>query len=301
MPGPKSSKAPAFNGETSELVDFLELFDAFATSCDLTEDEKCKYLVRYTDLRTKRFWVCLDGYESRDFDVFKRCILSHYPGAENGLHYSIRDLERIVVNTADSDISTEDQLQGYYQEFYPVAYWLVRNHKITPYERDRYFWKGLPFPTRRAIDQWLGGRDTDYNRNEATDFEKVLKAGRSMFSFEADVNDSRLHHDIMRESLSTNSSHWEEDTDDEDGRNNTPREIRIKGVDLTTQPSTSTLDEVEDLARKMHRLDIGDAAYSRYYTRLVYLAPAVAQPWPIPRTCRLSQVTSFPTPRITSL
>ncbi|KAG1843078.1 hypothetical protein C8R48DRAFT_780815 [Suillus tomentosus] len=39
------------------------------------------------------------------------------------------------------------------------------------------------------------------------------------------------------------------------------------------------MDEVEDLARKMHTLDIGDAAYSGCYTRLVCLAPAAAQAW----------------------
>jgi hypothetical protein len=307
MPGPNSSKAPAFSGEISDLVDYLDHFEYLATLCDLTEAEKCKWLVRYTDLRTKRFWICLSGYESRDFDAFKKSILSEYPMAENGLYYTVRDLGRIVSSTTDSDISTEDDLMEYYHEFISVAYWLVRNDKISCRERDRYFWKGLPLSTRCAIDQWLIGRDADYNRDEVPDFEKVLKAGRSMFSFEklsADLDDSiasRLY--IMRESLSTNSpaprntvSREHVVTDDKDERKDAPGEVRAGEV--ASQPSTSILDEVEDLARKMHNLDISDAAYSCCYTRLFCLAPAAAQAWAPPRTRQLAQSSSLPAPPV---
>jgi hypothetical protein len=74
MPGPGSSKAPSFNGETADLLEFLELFDDLATSSALTDEEKCKMVVRYADQDTKRFWVTLGGYASKDYAVLKNNI-----------------------------------------------------------------------------------------------------------------------------------------------------------------------------------------------------------------------------------
>ncbi|KAG2348489.1 hypothetical protein BDR05DRAFT_995869 [Suillus weaverae] len=89
MPGTNSSKAPSFNGETSELLEFFELFEDLADACALTPAEKCKMIVQYVDIQTKRFWVTLTGYESRDFSVFKDSILAQYSGAAKGQRYTI--------------------------------------------------------------------------------------------------------------------------------------------------------------------------------------------------------------------
>jgi hypothetical protein len=57
------------------------------------------------------------------------------------------------------------------------------------------------------------------------------------------------------------------------------------------------MDKVEDLARKMHRLDIGDIAYSGCYTHLVCLAPTAAQACVPPKTQQLAN----PSPSQTTL
>ncbi|KIK34346.1 hypothetical protein CY34DRAFT_26874 [Suillus luteus UH-Slu-Lm8-n1] len=145
MPGPGSSKAPSFSGETSELLEFLELFEDLASSCGLTDGDKCKMVVRYVNLETKRFWVTLTGYESKDYGIFKTNIIGQYPGAAKGARYTIRDLERII--------PTETELVQYYRQFRPIAVWLVANSKISERERDRYFWQGLPQSVRLAITQ----------------------------------------------------------------------------------------------------------------------------------------------------
>ncbi|KAG2054352.1 hypothetical protein BDR06DRAFT_982432 [Suillus hirtellus] len=146
MPGPGSSKAPSFSGEMSELLEFLELFKDLAASCGLTDVDKCKMI-------TKRFWVTLMGYESRDFGVFKTNIVGQYPGAAKGARYTIRDLERVILNTVESDVSTEMELVQYYRQFCPIAVWLVANSKISERKRDHYFWQGLPHSARLAIAQ----------------------------------------------------------------------------------------------------------------------------------------------------
>ncbi|KAG2065136.1 hypothetical protein BDR04DRAFT_978488, partial [Suillus decipiens] len=135
MPGPGSNKAPSFNGETSELLEFFEIFEDLASSCSLTDEQKCKIIVRYTDPLTKRFWVTLTGYESKDYTVFKKSILAKYPRANRGLQYTIQDLEHVVLNSANSEITTETELHQYYQQFHPIAVWLETNSKISARER----------------------------------------------------------------------------------------------------------------------------------------------------------------------
>ncbi|KAG2051663.1 hypothetical protein BDR06DRAFT_851857, partial [Suillus hirtellus] len=133
--GANSSKAPTFNGETSELLEFFELFEDLASACGLSDTKKCKTIIHYVDIQTKHFWVTLTGYESKDFTVFKASILLQYSGAAKGLRYSIHDLERIMINNVDNDISTETELLQYYRQFRPVAHWLVTNNKISAQER----------------------------------------------------------------------------------------------------------------------------------------------------------------------
>jgi hypothetical protein len=79
MPGPGSTKAPSFNGETSELLEFFEIFEDLALSYSLMDEQKCKMIVWYTDPLTKKFWVTLTGYESKDYGALKQSILAKYP------------------------------------------------------------------------------------------------------------------------------------------------------------------------------------------------------------------------------
>ncbi|OJA13438.1 hypothetical protein AZE42_02284 [Rhizopogon vesiculosus] len=314
MPGPNSSKAPLFNGETSELLEFFELFEDLASTYGLTSADKSKCLVRYVDLPTKRFWITLTGYESRDYGVFKQNILDQYPGASKGQHYTVRDLERIVVNQADSDIHTETELVHYYRQFRAIAVWLVMNEKISVCDRDKYFWQGLPARARRQILQRLELRDPNFNRNEPADFEKVLEAGRHVFSDEAfdaefndpitlrikSIRDRRIPTSATVNSRAHNRASY--DSDDEDELRDAPREVQTRTVRFGSPeppiPSIqkSTLDEVDTLARQMHGLDIADVTYSSCYTRLVCLAPAAAQAWAPPRTRQLSANVSPVTP-----
>ncbi|KAG2066409.1 hypothetical protein BDR04DRAFT_983558, partial [Suillus decipiens] len=135
MPGPNSSKAPLFNGEMSELLEFFEVFEDLASTYGLTSADKCKSLVRYVDRQTKHFWITLMGFKSCEYGTFKRSILGQYPGASKGQHYTIRELERIIVNQADSDINTEKELMHYYSQFRAIAVWLVSNNKISGQDR----------------------------------------------------------------------------------------------------------------------------------------------------------------------
>src|SRR6267154_723938 len=279
MPSPTSGKAPHFTGVKTELLDFLELFEDLASSNGLTDEEKCKNIVRYVNQCTKRFWVLLPGYISRDFADFKKSILAKYPGAEKGIHYTCRDLERLVANSADSGLSTETELMEYYYDFLPIATWLVDNKKISETQRDQYFWEGLPVSAQTTIDRRLELKLPDYSRDEPPAFEKVLEAGRFVFSdkaFHADnpltarLNAIRNEERSITNARAKRSSRVRDDSDDEDAQRtrDAPREVQTKRVAFTPPPAPAkaTTDEVEALARQMHGLDIGDVAYSGCYT-----------------------------------
>jgi len=271
MPGPGSSRAPSFNGETADLLvlEFLKLFDDLAPLCALTNAHKCKMVVHYVDQDTKSFWVTLGGYVSKDYPTLKTNILAQYPGASMGVWYMIHDIEHIVLNTANSDISTETELLQYYRQFCPVAVWLEANLKISAWERNRYFWQGLPQTVWCTINQCLKLKEANYTRNEATNFEKVLEAGHFIFSddaFDTDLNEpitSRLKSMLDTCGTRMKSTCW--DSEDEEEWKDAPWEVHTKWVTFTPPPpppAKTAMDEVKDLARKMHGLDIGDIAYS---------------------------------------
>jgi hypothetical protein len=85
MPLPGVSKVPSFDGEASELTEFLMLFEDLVKSHGLPGDERCKYLVHYVDSQTKRFWVMLPGFATGDYDRLKKNIIAEYPGVGKGI------------------------------------------------------------------------------------------------------------------------------------------------------------------------------------------------------------------------
>lgn len=243
-------------------------------------------MVRYVNLENKRFWVTLAGFESKDFGVFKTNIIRRYPKAAKCARYTIRDLERVILNTAESDVSTEtgSELVQCYRQFRPIAVWLVANSKTSERERDQYFWQGLPQSVRLAITRRLQHTETNYSRKEATNFEKVVEAGRFVLLDDAFDEPIAPHIKTIRVACvpKTRPSRQTWDSDEEDERKDVRREVETKRVVFTPSPPApikNTINEVEVLARKMHSLDIGDVAYSGCYTRLVCLAPAAAQAW----------------------
>ena len=119
-----------------------------------------------------------------------------------------------------------------------------------------------------------------------------------MTHFDADLNDpitARLR--TLREGQTGLDKHakaaqcptvqLDSDNDDEekDHKKNVPWDVHTKQVTFDPKVlSRSQYDEVEELARKMHSLNIADVSYSTFYTRLVCLAPTAAQAWAAPST-----------------
>ncbi|KAF8884180.1 hypothetical protein BD779DRAFT_1801800 [Infundibulicybe gibba] len=261
MPGMTSKEAPTFSGvETLELLEFFDYFEELADKFELTDSER---------------W-----FGAHDYKKFKASILDQYPGASKGIKYTVRDLGRLMKASRDDEITSETELLQYYRKFRPIAVWLVTNHKIGEGERDHYFWYGLHPSTRHQISRRLKLEDPEnYTRSEAADMDKVLAAGRFIFSDEA-LDEGPI-----------GNRDWDWD-DDEEWPEEEIAEWEVRTRKVALEGRKSTIDEVEELAKKLHGLQVHDVAYSGYYARLVYLAPAVAQHWTPPRSCQNTALTN---------
>jgi hypothetical protein len=119
-----------------------------------------------------------------------------------------------------------------------------------------------------------------------------LEAGHFIFSdhvFNADLNKPILSHlksiqDTCGPKSKAVCQNW--DSDKEDKQKDIWQEVQKKCIafnSLPIVPPKSAMDEIEDLTRKMHGLDIADVTYTGCYTHLTGLAPTAAQAWPTPR------------------
>jgi len=306
MPGAGSTKAPAFTGNSSDLLEFFEEFERLAHSCGISNQDKCWLVLRYVDTTTKRFWVTLPGYEAQDYNQFKEEIFKKYPGSEKGVRYTYRDLERVVIAAAELSISTEAELLQYYRQFSPIAIWLMKQGKLSGRERDMWFWEGLPVNARRAISRRLELQNPrTFSRSDPIDYDDVLEAGQFVFSdeaFDIDVyNPVSTRFKSLRPSAphtAKTSAHLPssrlrlapESDDEEDCRiPSALQDVRTKTVHVnSTNPISkpTQADELEELGRRMHSLSVEDSAYAGCYTRMVFLAPTIAQMYTPPARMR---------------
>lgn len=282
MPGASSSKAPSFNGNTTELLEFLEQFEDLALSCGLTSREKCRAIAQYIDITTKHFLTSLPGYTNEDYDTLKKQILEYYPGASKGVKYTFKDLERIVAKYAESEITTETTLLTYHHEFRPVVVWLENNDKISEQECNKWFWYGIPPHACRAIARRLEIQDpVKYSCTKPSQLDQVLAAGHIIFADNTfDIDDDDLIARRLNSICTPSSSKmrpYHEDSEDKDRPcySNAPREVTTRTVHLDHQPPS--LDKVKDLGRRMHGLKVTDAAYTGCYIRLATIAPSAIQ------------------------
>jgi len=294
MPGAGSKEAPSFSGHAGDLLDFFAQFEDLANSCGLTDREQCRAVLQYIDSTTKRLWVSLPEYDAADYDAFKVRVIDEYPGAEKGMQYTYHDLERIVLPHADLDISTKTELMEFSRQFRPVATWLVKNNKISERERDKLFWQGLPRRIRHDISLQLQLEDPKkFDHTEHPNFEKVIKAGRVVLAndrFDVDKNDPvtlRLH--SVRETAPLSNvkaapSRPSYDKDKYHYPSDARQEVHTKTVHF--DESKVLIDEVDELSRRISRLDIHDSAYAGCYAHLICLSTAAAEIWPLPAGAR---------------
>ena len=123
--------------------------------CNLTDEEKVKCIIKYTDSKMKSFWKSLRGFKEKDWGALKESILNAYPGMQKGEAHTHNELKTLMKHFSTKYISSETDLVKYYQLLRPVAQALVKNKRISKGEHNHLFWKGLPKAACKTIVQQL--------------------------------------------------------------------------------------------------------------------------------------------------
>ena len=99
MPLQGSSKAPKFEGDPTDLVQFLEDVEFLCEDAQLSSDKDyIKWVTRYASHDEVELWKTVAPQVKDDWGLFKKVVLSFYLGAEedNDHKYLCADLDHIV-------------------------------------------------------------------------------------------------------------------------------------------------------------------------------------------------------------
>ena len=277
--------------------------------CNLTDEEKVKCIIKYTDSKMKSFWKSLGGFKEKDWGALKEWILNAYPDAKKGEAHTHNKLKMLMKHFSTKYISSETDLVKYYQLFRPVAQALVKNKRISKGERDCLFWKGLPKAACKTIIQQLEVREgKEFSRENLPGMDKVFEAGREVYgedAFEVSNSESEEEqgqkekkmkklrgsrgkkHRSPSSSSSDNSGSDSSDSDDNSddessdddrkkkkGKGKKGPEIRTKKVVVKDEKQGGT-DNIKELMRKLHGMNVTDVNYTVCFTKLTMIAPSV--------------------------
>ncbi len=99
MPGPNEKSTPRFESSTDpeELERFfLRLEELFNKNAIVTDVEKKKYAVSYTDIKTEKQWKVLEHYVTGTFAEFKKDVLGSYDGTLAGNRDTMQEIKQLV-------------------------------------------------------------------------------------------------------------------------------------------------------------------------------------------------------------
>jgi len=131
MPYTGSKHALHFNPKhPRELLEFISDFEDAARACNVTDEEKVKCIIKYTNSKTKSFWKSLGGFKEKDWGALKESILNTYPGAKKGEAHTHNEQKMLMKRFSTKYISFETDLVKYYQLFHSVAQALVKHKSV---------------------------------------------------------------------------------------------------------------------------------------------------------------------------
>ncbi len=99
MPGPNEKSMPRFESSTDpeELERFFSrLEELFNKNAIVTDVEKKKYAVSYTDIKTEKQWKVLEHYVTGTFAEFKKDVLGSYDSTLAGNHDTMQEIKQLV-------------------------------------------------------------------------------------------------------------------------------------------------------------------------------------------------------------
>ena len=139
-----------------EVIEIFEDFEEEVKDEDLTDLEKVKGVLKDVDDRKVRsLWKSFDGYDERDYMMFKGSVLEYYLGMKKTTKYFLKQLEELSDRNQSQQITLR-QLTNFYSCFSLIVLWLEDEEIISTSETNEYFWYGLPKKIQKSITQELG-------------------------------------------------------------------------------------------------------------------------------------------------
>jgi len=294
MPTPKTRSAPKeFTGDPDDLQDFLADYEISATGAQLTDEQKCRFLLKYVDRQTKYLIEVLGGYKNNDWAALKKELLGFYGSRSTSRRYHLNDLRSVVKTYSKAPIRNESQLQAYIRDYCRIAMWLKEKGRITEEDYNRRFWFGFHPSTRDRLIVQIHSKSPTLKRDKPYTFSIVKEAAEFLFSDTAfDAESSESSASDSDEESSDDSEDEEEEKHQKKSKKKRDREkekekekkkkgrSKSKVPDLTSKKKKSSAlvdaNDVDDLIQRMSQLKIDDPSYAVVYMQFVTKYPAFA-------------------------
>jgi hypothetical protein len=300
MPKRGTKSAPeTFEGDYKELKTFLQEYDLMADKYNVPQDERCENVCRYMDRKQRELVEATPWFTKKDWAQLKLTLEFLYDVEKGERLYSEGDLASLVRRTHRSkSISSLHAWRKHARKFLRVAGFLENHQKITEAEQNKYFWRSLPKQTRVGIESAILHLDPTIDVSKPFSWTMMHKAAELLF------NPNRFYDDGLFESSDSDSedeepiSQSKNSDSDSDSEVERPRKKRkrtkakpqlpkrkkerrgreseLEPMDVDPPNDQSTYDSVEDLIRRMGKLDISDPDYTLLYYKAVRADPSVA-------------------------
>jgi len=300
MPKRGSKNAPeTFAGDYKELKTFLQEYDLMAGKYNVPEVERCENVCRYMERKQRELVEATSAFTEKDWAKLKATLELLYDVQKGERLYSEGDLAALVRRTHRREsFSSLHAWRKHARKFLRVAGFLENHKKITGSEVNKYFWRSLPNQTRVGIETAILHLDPTIDVSKPFSWDMMNKAAELLF------NPNRFYDDGLFESSDSDSSDEEPSSQsknsgsDSDSDLEVPRlkrrrvkakpqlpkrrkahkrrESGLEPMDVDPPNDQSTYDSVEDLIRRMGKLDISDPEYPLLYYKAIRADPSVA-------------------------
>lgn len=170
------------------MEEFLEHFIHCADTTRIPPSQRVSFFFRYLAKEQRNFFQTLDGYDTKDWEVFEKSIREEYKEVFEAEKPTRAKLMAFIWATAETPIKTAQQLREYHRNFLGITHALVRDQIIRKGARDFYFWHGLHEQTKRRLLSALDGNQCPNHPKHHTEIytiSSVVSVGSKNFA--ADV------------------------------------------------------------------------------------------------------------------
>jgi hypothetical protein len=329
MPFHQSTRTPYFSGNVEDsLEDFLRDFEELANSCQLTGPQKVEKILRYIPSSQRNHWKSFDGYDTRDWDEFRRSLEEIYDPVSTASLYSQQKLYDFVKYSARTRATGQSDVIQYYRRFMMLSKPLITSDRLTREERNRAFWLGFHPEDRNEMHPRLIAQHPRQPTGKPFNIQDVYSTARAVFTgnqfFPLEFQEQWDDEPRGRGDRSERAfERWFEERDPWESdrgqrampvererepplRETLPRESSRRREQEAYRPSAPNVEtkvvkfkepadrdqEIEDLVGRMHDLDIRERSYAILYAQCADRFPNIAQVMPKPELSRTAPSTS---------